>query len=284
MVAIPAGKFRFKVSGVEIEGGDEPGVDVQYPWEEFPHRHHDHEMDIKPFDMDRFPVTHGEFKKFLDASYYRPKDNHNFLKDWVNGSYPAGWAKKPVTWVSLEDARAYAAWAGKRLPHEWEWQYAAQGLDGRPYPWGFEANPSAIPKPESGPQPRPATDVDAFAKGASPFGVHDLTGNVWQWTDEFTDAHTRGDRPRRRLLSARRFDVVLPPQLEPQRARKVPHDGALQRSFGDDRLSLRRRCAVVTPAAELFRSLSSLGSSASSTRPARSALTSSFENRPMSSF
>jgi gamma-glutamyl hercynylcysteine S-oxide synthase len=191
MVAIPAGKFRFKVSGVEIEGGDEPGVDVQYPWEEFPRRHHDHELDIKPFYMDRFPVTHADFKKFLDASHYRPKDDHNFLKDWVDGSYPAGWAKKPVTWVSLEDARAYAAWAGRRLPHEWEWEYAAQGLDGRPYPWGFAANPSAIPKPEYGPQPRPATDVDAFPRGASPFGVHDLTGNVWQWTDEFTDEHTR---------------------------------------------------------------------------------------------
>ena len=54
-----------------------------------------------------------------------------FPADWKNGSYPAGWDNKPVTWVSLEDARAYAAWAGKRLPHEWEWQYAAQGTDGR---------------------------------------------------------------------------------------------------------------------------------------------------------
>ena len=61
----------------------------------------------------------------------------NFLRDWKNGSYPDGWANKPVTWVSLEDARAYAAWAGKRLPHEWEWQYVAQGGDeNRIYPWG----------------------------------------------------------------------------------------------------------------------------------------------------
>jgi formylglycine-generating enzyme required for sulfatase activity len=191
MVAIPAGRFRFKVSGVEIEGGDNPGVDVQYPWEDLPRRHHDHEMEIKSFYIDRYPVTHAQFKKFLDAAHYRPKDDHNFLKDWTNGSYPAGWGNKPVTWVSLEDARAYAAWAGKRLPHEWEWQYAAQGTDGRPFPWGANANPNAIPTPADGPQPRPPTDVDAFPQGASPFGVLDLTGNVWQWTDEYVDEHTR---------------------------------------------------------------------------------------------
>ena len=191
MVAIPAGKFRFKVSGVEIEGGDSSGVGTQCPWEELPRRHHDHEMDLKSFYIDKYPVTHAQFKKFLDATHYRPKDDHNFLKAWANGTYPAGWDKKPVTWVALEDARAYAAWAGKRLPHEWEWQYAAQGTDGRPYPWGTNANPNALPKPEDGPQPRPATDVDAFPQGTSPFGVLDLVGNVWQWTDEYIDEHTR---------------------------------------------------------------------------------------------
>jgi iron(II)-dependent oxidoreductase len=191
MIAIPSGRFRFKVSGVEIEGGDAPGVDVQYPWEDAPRRHHDHEMELKAFYIDRYPVTHTQFKKFLDVAGYRPKDDHNFLKDWVGGSPPAGWDNKPVTWVSLEDARAYAAWAGKRLPHEWEWQYAAQGTDGRPFPWGSDVNPNAIPKPEGGTQPRPATDVDAFPQGASPFGVRDLMGNIWQWTDEYVDEHTR---------------------------------------------------------------------------------------------
>jgi gamma-glutamyl hercynylcysteine S-oxide synthase len=191
MVAIPGGRFRFKVSGVEIEGGNAPGVDVQYPWELLPRRHHDHEIAIKPFFIDRYPVTNSDFKKFVDAIHYRPKDDHNFLKDGLNGTFPTGWANKPVTWVSLEDARAYAAWAGKRLPHEWEWQYAAQGLDGRPYPWGFQPNAAAIPPPQSGTQTRPASDVDAFPQGASPFGVQDLTGNVWQWTDEFVDEHTR---------------------------------------------------------------------------------------------
>jgi formylglycine-generating enzyme required for sulfatase activity len=191
MVAIPAGAFDFQVSGVEIEGSNWIGLDVQYPWEDAPRRGHRHELSMKAFFIDRYPVTNAEFKKFLDASGYHPKDDHNFLKDWRNGSFPAGWANKPVTWVSLEDARAYAAWAGKRLPHEWEWQYAAQGADGRLYPWGNDWNERAVPQAYTGRDlPGPA-DVDAHPAGASPFGVMDTTGNVWQWTDEFSDEHTR---------------------------------------------------------------------------------------------
>ena len=191
MVRVPGGKFEFGVSGIEIEGGNDIGVDVQYPWEDAPRRHHLKTLEMKPFYIDKFPVTNGEFKKFVDAAHYHPKDDHNFLRDWKDGSYPEGWANKPVTWVSLDDARAYAAWAGKRLPHEWEWQYAAQGTDGRLYPWGREWNAAAVPPVEKRRVMRAPTDVDAYPQGASPFGVMDLTGNVWQWTDEFTDPHTR---------------------------------------------------------------------------------------------
>jgi formylglycine-generating enzyme required for sulfatase activity len=146
---------------------------------------------MKSFYIDKTPVTCAEFKRFLEATRYRPEDAHNFLRGWNAGSFPAGWAHKPVTWVSLEDARAYARWAGKRLPHEWEWQYAAQGADGRPYPWGNEKDDSRVPPFEKGRAQRPPTDVDAYPRGASAFGVLDLVGNVWQWTDEFQDEHTR---------------------------------------------------------------------------------------------
>ena len=66
------------------------------------------------FSIDKYPVTNADFKKFVDAAHYHPADDLNFLKDWKSGTYPEGWADKPVTWVSLEDARAYAQWAGKR--------------------------------------------------------------------------------------------------------------------------------------------------------------------------
>src|SRR5713226_8180572 len=191
MVQIPEADFLFKVHGIEIEGFDEIGVDVQYPWEDSPRRYHEHGLHVKPFWIDKYPVTNAEFKKFLEATRYRPKDDLNFLHDWQNGTYREGWGDKPVTWVSLEDARAYAAWAGKRLPHEWEWQFAAQGTDGRLYPWGHQWDATAVPKPDTGNAMAPPADVSAHPKGASPFGVEDLVGNVWQWTDEYVDDHTR---------------------------------------------------------------------------------------------
>lgn len=191
MIQIPEGDFLFKVSGIEIEGSDDIGVDVQYPWENGPRRFHEHPMHIKSFYIDKYPVTNVEFKRFLDATRYHPKDDINFLRDWKEGVFPAGWDHRPVTWVSIEDARAYATWAGKRLPHEWEWQYAAQGIDGRIYPWGNQLDAAAVPERDKNRTMRGPDPVDAHPKGASPFGVMDLVGNVWQWTDEFLDEHTR---------------------------------------------------------------------------------------------
>ena len=176
-----------------VEGWNMVGVDVQYPWETAPRRYHRQPLTVKAFYIDTYPVSNAQFKKFIEATKYHPRDAYNFLRDWKNGTYPEGWAKKPVTWVSLEDARAYAAWAGKRLPHETEWHYAAQGRDGRLYPWGNTPNAEAIPPACTDKDVlRPPTDVDACPKGASPFGVMDMVGNVWQWTDEYIDEHSRG--------------------------------------------------------------------------------------------
>jgi formylglycine-generating enzyme required for sulfatase activity len=201
MIRIDGSDFLFKVEGIEFEGTEYVGVDVQYPWEDSPRLFHENRIQIRPFYIDKYPVTNAEFKKFLDASHYHPKDDLNFLKEWKGNMYPDGWANKPVTWVSLEDAREYAKWAGKRLPHEWEWQYAAQGSDGRKYPWGncdltgcvpgSDPRDTPAPTPDKGRVMLPASDVVAHPKGASPFGVMDMVGNVWQWTDEYVDEHTR---------------------------------------------------------------------------------------------
>jgi iron(II)-dependent oxidoreductase len=191
MLRIPEADFDFAVQGIEIEGGNDPGVDVQYPWEDAPRRFHRKRMHIPSFYIDRTPVTNQQFQEFLAATKYRPADDHNFLRDWKHGTYPEGWAAKPVTWIAIEDARAYAAWAGKRLPHDWEWQYAAQSTDGRTYPWGNDWDAEAVPPADHARVMRTPANVDANVRGASPFGVLDLEGNISQWTDEFRDEHTR---------------------------------------------------------------------------------------------
>ena len=122
MVEIPAGDVDFSGGGVEVEGQTWAGLDVQYPWEDSPRRSHRRRMAMPRFFMDRTPVTNAQFHAFVRAAGYQPADAHNFLRQWVKGAPLAGWAHKPVTWVVIEDALAYAAWAGKRLPHDWEWQ------------------------------------------------------------------------------------------------------------------------------------------------------------------
>ena len=79
MVKIPEADFEFQSAGIMIEGGNDVGVDVQYPWEDAPRRYHLHKMHIKSFYIDKYPVTNAEFKKFLDATHYHPHDDHNFL-------------------------------------------------------------------------------------------------------------------------------------------------------------------------------------------------------------
>ena len=191
MSYVPGTQFLFRVNGIEIEGGDDEGVDVQYPGEPSARRYHETTVPIAPFWIDTTPVTNAAFKQFIDTTHYHPADDHNFLRDWKDGHFPVGWADKPVTWVSIEDARAYAVWAGKRLPHEWEWQYAAQGEDGRAYPWGDALVAANMPTPDTGRTMLAASGVHTHPGGASPFGVLDMVGNVWQWTDEWSDTHTR---------------------------------------------------------------------------------------------
>jgi gamma-glutamyl hercynylcysteine S-oxide synthase len=191
MVAIPAGDFDFVVGGVEIEGQTWDGNDVQYPWEGSPRRGHRRHMSMPAYFIDRAPVTNAQFRDFIEDSGWLPDDSHHFLRDWLDGAPRPGWENKPVTWVAIEDARAYAAWAGKRLPREWEWQYAAQAGDGRRYPWGNDWDEARVPATNRGRTLRAPDDVDAHPDGASPFGVLDLVGNVWQWTDEYEDEHTR---------------------------------------------------------------------------------------------
>ncbi len=170
MIAIPGtDRFRFKIEGTT-------GI---IPYADFPHGK---EVKIPAFYIDKYPVTNQEFKRFLDSSGYQPSDTVNFLRHWLNGMYPTRQEQYPVVYISYEDAREYSRWAGKRLPTELEWQYAAQGGDGRIWPWGGEFDSTRCNVGLDRPTP-----VDRHPTGASPAGVMDLVGNVWQLTNDVYD-------------------------------------------------------------------------------------------------
>lgn len=173
MVEIPAGEYLYTTLG---------NPDDANPVIPYPERAEQEKLMMPRFFMDRYPVTNAQFAIFLKKSGYRPKDPTNFLKHWVNGRPPAGQENHPVVWVNVEDAEAYARWAGKRLPTEAEWQYAAQGTDGRQYPWGNDFDPLRCNNKTGQTAP-----VEAHPAGASPFGVEDLVGNVWQLTADVYD-------------------------------------------------------------------------------------------------
>lgn len=146
----------------------------------------DKTVTIPHLAIDRFPVTNKDFAEFLQSSKYKPIDSTHFLKHWNNGKIPAGKENHPVVYVDIHDARAYAKWAGKRLPTEAEWQYVAHGYSYPKYPWGNELEKNRYNDGND------TTPVDAFPTGASPFGCMDMCGNAWEMTEsEYSDGHNR---------------------------------------------------------------------------------------------
>ncbi len=152
---------------------------------------HDYTVQVREFFIDEAQVSNAEFQKFLAATHYRPKQPENFLKHWPDRKMPPAIADLPVVYVDLDDGRAYAKWAGKRLPTEPEWQLAAQGTDGRSWPWGGTMKPDK-PDPDkvnTTGAPLPARSLPA---GRSPFGCYHMSGNVYEWTEsQRDDGHTR---------------------------------------------------------------------------------------------
>ncbi len=134
---------------------------------------------LPPFSIDRYPVTIGRYAEFVrETGHPRPAN-------WDRPEGPPGRADHPVTGVSFFDATAFARWAGRRIPTEEQWEKAARGTDGRAYPWGDRFNVRYLNSRAA--RKRGTTPVDLYPEGASPFGVMDLAGNVWEWTDTWYD-------------------------------------------------------------------------------------------------
>jgi len=183
MVRIGGGRFRYALTNNAPPAKfpyAEPPFQPTYAYE--PGKpNFAREVDLRPFWMDTFPVTNAQFARFIQETSFHPQNSSNFLKHFVDGRVPPGLENHPVVYVSYDDAKAYAAWAGKRLPTEEEWQFAAGGADGRAWPWGNTWDASRV---NAGGKLEP---VNAHALDASPFGVRDLVGNVWQWTASLMD-------------------------------------------------------------------------------------------------
>ena len=139
-------------------------------------------VDVGPLDVDVYPVTNANYALFLSATGYSARERRSYLRHWIDSKLPPGMEELPVVWVSLEDARAYASWAGGRLPTDEEWQYIAAGQAGRKWPWGEEFDARRCNHDGPG-----LSNVDAHPNGASWCGCNDLSGNAWEWTDTTID-------------------------------------------------------------------------------------------------
>lgn len=132
-----------------------------------------HEVVLPEYQIDKYPVTHAEYAKFVVQSKHRPP------LDWTKGIIPDGKTLYPVTMVTWYDAADYCAWKEKRLPTEAEWEKAARGTDGRRWPWGSVMDAGKL---NTYYHVGSSNDVTTYKNGVSPYGVYDMAGNVSEWT------------------------------------------------------------------------------------------------------
>lgn len=136
-----------------------------------------HFVQLKPFFIGRTEVTNAEYQQFIDAA------GHPAPPSWNGNRFQAGTEALPVTDVTWEDASAYAKWAGKRLPTEEEWEFAARGPNkDNFYPWGESWREDAANVKKDEKDTRQLLPVGQLPNGASLFGALDLIGNAWEWT------------------------------------------------------------------------------------------------------
>ena len=198
MVLIPAGEFDMGSNDPEAKGDEQPV----------------HRVYVDAFYMDRTEVTNAQFKEFLlenpqwhnklivtKADLFSTPSDGNYLFTWSGNNYPQGKADYPVRYVSWTAARAYANWAGKRLPTEAEWEYAARGgLKGKRYPNGdtIAARDANFNHQNRDPRyiddRKGTTPVGKYA--ANGYGLYDMAGNVSEWCRDGYDSEFYSTFPR----------------------------------------------------------------------------------------
>jgi formylglycine-generating enzyme required for sulfatase activity len=208
MVAIPGGSFAMGSDSADANANEKPA----------------HVVTVTDFRIDRTEVTVKAYRACVDArrcsrpeAYLSAKSDYRSFCNWGN---PDSRDNHPINCIDFEQARSFCAWAGKRLPTEAEWEYAARGGgEDRTYPWGntepterhlnacgsecpphllashFPAGRSLYPSSDGWPETAP---VASFPAGASKHGVLDMAGNVWEWTASpyatYDGVHTESKR------------------------------------------------------------------------------------------
>ncbi|MEX5215592.1 MAG: formylglycine-generating enzyme family protein [Nitrospiraceae bacterium] len=193
MVRIPAGEFLM---------GSVRQVDRNAYPAEFPQRR----VWLDAYDIDKYEVTALQYLKFVVATDRQP------LLDWRydGGNFQENMAHHPVMHVTWFDADAYCKWAGKRLPTEAEWEKAARGEDGRIFPWGNQmagltrANYGRTglsgpvrDRPERLLLYPPIISVEKYENSVSPYGLHQMAGNVAEWVADWYDREYYKSAPER---------------------------------------------------------------------------------------
>jgi len=193
MVFIPEGSFTmgFKIDN-DLEWGDMDEEPV-------------HPVTLSAYWIDKYEVTSSGFSNFLNANKHQA---HRFIEitpavtiKLENNVYQPrkGLENYPVNRVSWFGADAYCKWIGKRLPTEAEWEKAARGNDQRIFPWGnnFPDNTRVTFRRKfSEKEFKVMEPVDGMTKGVSPYGVHHMAGNVWEWVSDWFDASAYSDKNR----------------------------------------------------------------------------------------
>jgi formylglycine-generating enzyme required for sulfatase activity len=181
---------------------------LEWSWEPDQDESPEHSVFLPPYWIDQTEVTNSMFTEFLNDQGDQEQTGIPWFKETSMHAHISfddevglwrinpGYEDHPVVSVNWYGARAYCMWAGRRLPTEAEWEKAARGTDGRRFPWGNDRPNCEIANFDGKCFLRVSTEVGSYPNGASPYGAMDMSGNVWEWVNDWYDAEYYSLSPR----------------------------------------------------------------------------------------